>query len=330
MAAGLSALYIYFFYYAGALITEPFYIIGILWTFDVALRLATVRQNYELNSRPRITNGRLWLELGIALGVTILLRQLFLLFVPFLYLWLWWMNRQKTAEAQLQQPRSWQWQTDFWPPLKGMVVATSIVTLMIVPWTVRNYRAFGTFVPLNTNAGYAFFWGNHPIYGTHFVGILPDNGPSYLELIPTELRPLNEAEMDRALLQRGLGFIKADPVRYGWLSLSRAQEYFKFWPSADSGMISNMARVGSFGLYLPLMLYGLWLSILLYRQPSKPAQRACIGLLYLFMVIYTMIHLLTWALIRYRLPVDAILILFAALGLVDLANRYRPQLRLHA
>jgi len=35
-------------------------------------------------------------------------------------------------------------------------------------------------------------------------------------------------------------------------------------------------------------------------------------LLYIFVGIYTVIHLLSWALIRYRLPVDAILIIFAA------------------
>lgn len=328
VAAGLSAFYIYFFYYAGALITEPFYMIGILWTFDVALRLVTGRPTNEPTGRPSPPQWRRWLELGLALGVTVLLRQLFLLFVPFLYGWLWWTAIQNSPGSQWQSPRSWQWQQVFWPPLKGMIVATAVVLLMVVPWTVRNYLAFGAFVPLNTNAGYAFFWGNHPIYGTHFIGILPASGPSYLDLIPTELRPLNEAKLDRALLQRGLGFIKADPVRYALLSLSRAQEYFKFWPSTDSGLISNIARVGSFGLYLPFMLYGLWVSTQIYRQAARADQRALIGLLYLFMAIYTLIHLLTWALIRYRLPVDAILILFAALGVVTLMNRYRPQWRL--
>jgi hypothetical protein len=41
----------------------------------------------------------------------------------------------------------------------------------------------------------------------------------------------------------------------------------------------------------------------------------------LFASIYTLIHLLSWALIRYRLPVDAVLLIFAALALVDIAQR---------
>ena len=78
------------------------------------------------------------------------------------------------------------------------------------------------------------------------------------------------------------------------------------------------------------MLYGLWLSVWRCWRGENLQQRAYLGLLYLFMVIYTLIHLLSWALIRYRLPVDAILILFAALGLVELVTRYASGSHLRA
>jgi hypothetical protein len=154
----------------------------------------------------------------------------------------------------------------------------------------------------------------------NFVGILPADGPSYYELIPPELLHLNEAELDRALLTRGIGFVIADPVRFFWLSISRAKEYFKFWPTAESGMISNVARVGSFGICLPFMLYGFWCAAFAVRRPGYPIHRSAIVLLACFMVVYTGMHLLTWALIRYRLPVDAILLLFAAFGLAELID----------
>jgi fumarate reductase subunit D len=44
-------------------------------------------------------------------------------------------------------------------------------------------------------------------------------------------------------------------------------------------------------------------------------------ILYLFMATYTAIHLLSWALIRYRLPVDAIALVFAGVALVDIQAR---------
>jgi hypothetical protein len=43
-----------------------------------------------------------------------------------------------------------------------------------------------------------------------------------------------------------------------------------------------------------------------------------LALLWLFMLFYTAIHVLSWALVRYRLPVDAILMLFAGLALWEL------------
>jgi hypothetical protein len=315
VAAGLNAVYLYFVYYAGALITEPFYITAILWTLDVSLRLAGDDEAPTPSAHKARPEWWRWCELGLAIGVTVLLRQLFLLFVPFLYAWLWWVRNREPAPVSAPRPQRRM------PCLRGMALATAVVVLLILPWTIRNYRAFGVATPLNTNAGFAFFWGNHPIYGTNFVGILPADGPSYQDLIPPALLTLNEAELDRALLKDGLQFVVDDPVRYLLLSLSRTREYFKFWPSPESGLASNLTRVASFGLLLPFMLHGLFLSL-----RTWPAQtwrrRAALALFYLFILVYTGIHLLTWTLIRYRLPVDALLILFAAYSMTYLAEKY--------
>ncbi len=308
LSAAFSAVYLYFVYYAGGLLTETFYFVCILWSLDLAMRIA------EQRARPY--RRRLWLELGLAIGITLLLRQVFVLFVPFLFLWIWWnlSESPKTEQTALGNRLRL-------PAVKGLMAAAFVVFLLIVPWTIRNYRAFETFVPLNTNAGFAFYWGNHPIHGTNFVPLLPVDGPSYQDLIPPDLLMLNEGAMDRALLKEALGIIRSDPARFVLLSVSRSREYFKFWPSPESSTVSNVARVSSFGIFLPLMLYGLWVSATRVRRPCRPQQRSAILLLYLFMLIYAGVHLATWTLIRYRLPVDSLLLIFAALGAVDLLRR---------
>jgi 4-amino-4-deoxy-L-arabinose transferase-like glycosyltransferase len=280
VAAALTAVYIYFIYYDAALMTESFCILALLWALDLATRLAEA------------PSWRSWLWLGVASAVAILLRQLFLMFVPFMLVWLLWVGRGRVRLRQLAVP-------------------LLVIGLLILPWTVRNYLAFHRFVLLNTNAGFAFFWSNHPIYGTNFT-LLPADGPSYQDLIPSELRGLDEATMESALMRRGIGFVLDDPLRYILLSIIRLKEYFKFWPSPESSLISNVSRALSFGLYLPFMLYGLIL--------SRPMWRRC-SLLYLFVTVYTVIHLLSWASIRYRLPVDAVLIVFAGLAVTDLVRR---------
>lgn len=290
LAAAITAVYIYFIYYAAALMTESFYITGILWSFDITLQIA---QNKEASIRR-------WLLLGLAIGITVLLRQLFFLFVPFLLLWLWWAAR---------------------PNLLKLAIPVFIMVLMMVPWSVRNYYAFDQFVILNTNSGYAFYWGNHPYYGTKFIPILPSE--TYRELLPADLLHLNEAALDSALLKLGIENVLADPGRYLLLSLSRIPSYFQFWPSADSELISNLSRVGSFGIFLPFMLVGLYLTFR-YTYTSWNAWLASpFCLIYLFVLVYTGIHVLIWTLIRYRLPLDAFLVIFASLALVRLLDRLR-------
>ncbi|MBU0511929.1 MAG: glycosyltransferase family 39 protein [Chloroflexi bacterium] len=401
-AAFLTAIYIYFIYYAGTLMTEPFYITAILGTLYLTMRLAEVGQD-------DILSYKLVIGLGLTLGVTVLLRQLFMLFVPFLFLWMWWvwcrtknlnahvisqrgrcanpgkgeailfwdrlrllrlpngsptkkpytmsLRSSFTAEAiscakgetaSRENARTWSplqgsdirevKRNSFWHSLRLPLFSTAIpiviLFIMILPFTLYNYARFDRFVLLNTNAGYAFFWGNHPVYGTHFHGILPPELGTYQDLIPAELRHLDEAALDQALLKRGLGFVMDDPGRYLLLSISRVREYIKFWPSPESSTISNISRIFSFGILWPFMLYGLFLSL---RKPPPltpnlltPNSNLLTSpkpLLILFVTVYTAIHLLSWTLIRYRLPVDAVLLIFAGLAIDDLSVRLQNHRR---
>ena len=300
LAAGATGIYIYFVYYAGSLMTEAFYITGILASLWYAINLAQGLQRAKMRDAA---------ALSLSLGLTVLLRQLFLLIVPFLFLWIWWAHFQRSRKI----------------PLKETVAVGLILAGIILPVTAYNYAKFDQFVLLNTNAGYAFFWGNHPVYGTNFESILPTSMGSYQELIPEEVRHLDEAALDRELLRRGIGFVTEDPWRYVLLSISRIPGYFTFWPSAESGLISNVSRVFSFGLFLPFMLYGLWVDLRERAASRKDGWRAGLAspqtLILGFAFLYTVIHLLTWTLIRYRLPVDAVVLLFAGVAITRLFGK---------
>jgi 4-amino-4-deoxy-L-arabinose transferase-like glycosyltransferase len=275
VAAGLAAVYGYFVYYNVALMTETFFIVLVLLTLYLSLELK--------DPRPI-----LWVCLGFSLGLAGLLRQTVLLFVPFLLVWLF-------LELRGRGVRWWYF-----------TVPLVIIVLLIAPWSLRNYRVYQQFLLLNSNAGYALFASNNPNLGTDWrneIVVVP---------VPEELAGQNEAELDRALTQRGLQFMLADPGRYLRLTLDKTLEYFKFWPSSESGRMSNLVRVLSFGLYLPFMLWGLYLSFSRWRNFVP---------LYLFIVIHTGVHLLSWPAPRYRLSVDAVSMVFAGLALVEHARR---------
>jgi hypothetical protein len=313
-AAAITAIYVYFFYYGAALMTEPFYITTILLSLFIGIQLS------ENTDKRR--DVKLGLALGVSLGITLLLRQVFLLFLPFLFLWIWIARFRLSPSTALRTSPS----TSLTPgrrlPIVSTVLSFALIALLILPVTLYNYSRFGRFVLLNTNSGYAFFWGNNPIYGTKFISIL--STAEYQAMIPEDVRHLDEAALDQELLKRGIQFVMDDPQRYVLLSLSRIPPYFMFWYSSESSMLSNISRIGSFGLFLPFMLYGLVLGV--KNVPGSGNRFLNLlfsprGLLIIFAFVYSGVHILTWTLIRYRLPVDAVLIPFAGLALMDVAER---------
>lgn len=306
IATALTSFYLYFIYYSGALMTEPFYITLILAAVVLSIEVTSP----SLSARQKFGRSAL---LGLALGGIVLLRQLFMLMIPFFLIWIGWRERKN-------------WRTHL---LAELVIPMIIVGLMILPFTIFNYQRFHEFVLLNTNAGYAFFWGNHPIHATQFIPILPASMGTYQDLIPRELWSLNEAALDKALMKLAVQNILADPLRFVLLSISRIPPYFQFWYSPDSGLLSNVSRILSFGILWPFMLYGLirWGMRKGFQKFSSPG-----WLILMFSVIYTGIHLLSWTLVRYRLPIDAMLLLFAGYAILDLAKllKSRPVFHLRS
>ena len=308
LAAAWVAVYGYFVYYSAALMTESLYITVIFWIMDCCLRIYDRRlANPAANSS---SPARLWLELGLAIGLAALLRQVFLPVVVVIFGWLLWVEYRL-----LRQNENLRSVPAFGKSLlrlvPGGLLSGAVILALIIPFTIYNYQRFERFVLLNTNAGYALFWSNHPSYGSNYVPLL--SSEEYVRMIPQDLRGLDEAALDQALLGEAIDFIRADPVRYLRLSLDRIPEHFRFWPSASSGRVSNLNRVASIGVALPFMLAGICLWG--YRVKKRRLDGLPGALLLLFAAEYTLIHLLSWAGIRYRLPVDAVLLPFAAFAL---------------
>jgi hypothetical protein len=201
--------------------------------------------------------------------------------------------------------------------VRFVILPMLVIIAMILPFTIYNTSRFGHTVLLNTNSGYAFFWGNHPYYGTDFIPILPSE--VYQELIPQDLRSLDEALLNDALFDIAKKNILEDPGRYILLSISRIKDFFIFWPSPDSALISNISRVVSFGIFWPFMLSGVVIAVLKLKEKFWGFFASPVILLVLFMVGYCVLHILTWTLVRYRLPVDAVAVLFAgySFALID-------------
>lgn len=297
LSAGLAAIYFYFVLYAATLMTETFYITALLWLLENAI---------NLTEQPTLKRGVLF---GISLSVSTLLRQSVLPWAAALIVWLLWVGWHRRGLKRM---------------IGSLTIAGSVLVLSIAPFTVRNYLVYHEFLLLNSNAGYAMFSAQHPMHGTQFREF--DAAP-----VPDDLIGLNEAQLDKILMQRGIGFVLADPGRYLQLSLSRVVAYFEFWPTPDTSLINNIGRSGSIGLFLPFMLIGLGLALRSGGPGSSGGWRAFLisplAMSMLFMIVYSTLHILTWAIPRYRLPVDAVALPFAALAICRLAQTIRARSR---
>ncbi len=149
---------------------------------------------------------------------------------------------------------------------------------------------------------------------------MPAEMGNYLEMLPIELKGLDEAALDSELLKRGLSFVRENPGQYALLSLSRVPILFEFLPSKDSSLISNVTRVTSFGFAMPFMIFGIWLSLKSLIKSKSNFFDSPICPILGFGIIYSGIHILTWSLVRYRLPIDALFLVFASLSLSKLVQ----------
>ena len=150
LAAFLAAIYAYFILYGAMVQTEAFYICALLWSLERALALGK-----DLRLRPRLRPSgdpglnlnlnlslSLSLTLGLSLGVATLLRQSILPWAAVLFAWLLW---QGYRGGNLRRA------------LASTLTSALVLALCILPFTIRNYRAYGDFLLLNANAGYAMY-----------------------------------------------------------------------------------------------------------------------------------------------------------------------------
>lgn len=246
---------------------------------------------WSLNATLDLAEGpsaRRWVSWALAVGLAALFRQVFMPMAALQLLYVWWRARRQVR-------------------VRHVALAAVVLAALILPWTVRNYADFQRFLLLNSQFGQVMWNANHPDLGTEFQ-------PAAMFLIPADLEGANEVDLSNELLRRAWENIAADPGRYLRLSLDRLRIFFIFYPMRESSTFSSVARTASFGVCLPFMVAGLVLSRREWRRWV---------LLYGFIVAYTFLHVVSWVQIRYRMPVDAALVPFAALAVVALAEWVR-------
>ncbi len=192
--------------------------------------------------------------------------------------------------------------------IKTLAAGSILFLLVLSPWVLRNDRAFGR--PFITSGQmmniYAPLVFPEAIIGTPEQTVFFGQHPVLVEgnKLPTQER---DRFYKKAFLEevraRPLSFMKKTAWRFLklWKILPyRGKEYSHQWE------VLAAVSVLSYGWILPCALWG---GILLFSRIKQ------LYPLYLFLASFTLIYSLSWSQIRYRLPLEPVLILFCAYAL---------------
>ncbi|RMD83359.1 MAG: hypothetical protein D6815_06775 [Candidatus Dadabacteria bacterium] len=289
---GLLAALIFAFYPPAIYVSAR-----LIWgtALSTCFLLGIVLSCVRCSQRPTRANGA---GLGILMGVQLLNNPVVASIYPFLYPWL--------AFALRGRPRAF---------FKVAVPSLVALVLVLAPWVARNYVVFGHFVPVKSNFGNELALGNNELatgswWAADWYRILPAEQLH-------ELQQLDEVSRNRWLLKRGLHYIATHPGRFARLTLKRIQTFWTYVQIGDTPSERDNIIAAS---YYPIALLALLGSIFLIREPP----RTCLPLL--FLLLFPVAYYVTNAsLLRYRLPLEPILLIVAAGFVMSLLRRtHRP------
>lgn len=277
IAAAFYALYPPFIQQAISLYSETLYgllLLASLWVFWQATRRGQLR----------------WFAFcGLILGAATLVRPVTLLFPIWLSACLWPVRRR----------------VGLWRPA---LILIAFFVLILMPWTLRNQRLFGTFVPVSTLSGLNFYQAHVGIDQADALRVRrPTEAISLLrrQLAERGIAPdsLNEAQFDRVAQREALALIARHPARYLYLFLNR---FLRLWLNVGyygRPSLASLFLAGANGL----LLLGMILAWVRYRQTWWVAALPSLAVV----VYFTLFHMVIHAQVRYSFPVVPYVMVFA-------------------
>ncbi|MFA5392869.1 MAG: glycosyltransferase family 39 protein [Candidatus Ratteibacteria bacterium] len=147
---------------------------------------------------------------GIFLGAGVLSRSLFLVILPTVFLWLRIRNRKVAVPATL-------------------IVFLGCL-LVMVPWTVRNYRVCHSFILTSTEGGIVCYIANNP----HSLSEPSGYWNPGID-ITEHLAGMSEVQIDHYWYREAFRFIRDNPKEYLRLCADRFTRFWRLYPHTFSG-----------------------------------------------------------------------------------------------
>ena len=194
---------------------------------------------------------------------------------------------------------------------KGLLLASGALllgfALIVMPWTVRNYRVHGALVPVATQLGVALYTAYNPPDGWIFGIDTQDESVAAAHRLP-------EVEASAMLTRAAVGSMLSSPRRTLRLE---ALKVVYFWVPVDWEILPFYGAVNPTYLFV-----GLWALVYVglrlthkWRRDEVPTWPAWLPIVYLFVMA-----MVVQGTPRYRLPCEPLLAVFAAAALAAIGR----------
>ena len=201
--------------------------------------------------------------------------------------------------------------------ITGTILFLIFFMLTLSPWTIRNYKQFGKFIPVSSNFGESLWAGSMQNWNGKY-------NPEIMQIRSNAGHKVNYKGkgyylVDNYLKKEAMQRITKDPAGYIILCLKKAIYFWTGLPGAEEvlkrkPLLAILFRIFHYSLIV-LAIVGL-------IQTTKNQIRNPIYLPLLCIIYYTLIHSALMALPRYRIPILPFVIFYAAHGITQTLSYY--------
>jgi len=193
---------------------------------------------------------------------------------------------------------------------KQLAIYAIVYCALMTPLWIHNYHAYGMFVRLNLAGGENFYAGNNPHNKS-------GGGLKESDFVTTEFDGIkNPVEREAALFKAGVEYIKSDPLAFLQRMVIKFGRFWRLWPAFDQ--YSKPLYVAIYLVtYVPIFIMTLvYLALWGVREFFRIAP------LLMFGGYLTLVNIIFVASIRYRMPLEAFMMVLAAVSTIRLLRRW--------
>lgn len=195
-----------------------------------------------------------------------------------------------------------------------LLAAACLYAAFLSPWWIRNATLLGTFVPFTTSSAQNLYLGNNPNNRDGGIDWARDVEP---EVAARLFAMPNEVERQQAFSKTATDYIKAHPAAF---IEAAARKFLRFW-----NVIPNAREFRGIYAVISALTFGPIMALALIGAIRLRRQWRLLAPFFVIIGYFTLVHIVTIASLRYRLPIEPLLIVLAAEPLAAIARRAFPR-----